>query len=156
MGRWRDHLKADPLPYLLGCDSEAINYWALRDLQGEDVGPPAVLWSLPVVREILLKQQADGSWRYPGGHKDFRTRESYDQLETFRQMGELVAKFGFTREHPAVAKAAEHLFTFQSDEGDFRGIYGSQYATTYHGAIMEVLIKAGYADDPRIDRGFRK
>jgi hypothetical protein len=37
-------------------------------------------------------------------------------------------------------------------EGDIRGIYGNQYATTYVGAITELLVKAGYADDPRIAR----
>jgi hypothetical protein len=84
-----------------------------------------------------------------------RSRENYDQLETFRQLGVLVEKFGFTRRHAAIERAAERLFSFQSEEGDFRGIYGNQYATTYVGAIMELLVKAGYADDPRIAKGFR-
>jgi len=83
-----------------------------------------------------------------------RSRENYDQLETFRQVGILVEEFSFTREHPAMERAAEFLFSFQTDEGDFRGIYGNQYATTYVGAIMELLVKAGYADDPRIAKGF--
>jgi hypothetical protein len=84
-----------------------------------------------------------------------RSRENYDQLETFRQVGLLVEEYGFTRKHPALARAAEFLFSFQSDEGDLRGIYGNQYATTYVGAITEVLVKAGYADDPRITKVFR-
>ena len=77
-------------------------------------------------------------------------RENYDQLETFRQLGILVEKFGFTRQHPSIERAATYLLSFQTDEGDLRGIYGNQYAPTYVGAILEVLIKAGYADDPRI------
>jgi hypothetical protein len=30
----------------------------------------------------------------------------------------------------------------------------NQYAPYYTGALMSLLIKAGYIDDPRIDRGF--
>jgi hypothetical protein len=59
-----------------------------------------------------------------------------------------------TRAHPAVQRAAECLFSFQTDEGDFRGIYGTQYTPHYTAGIMELLIKAGYANDERIARGF--
>jgi hypothetical protein len=31
----------------------------------------------------------------------------------------------------------------------------NQYATYYTGAIMALLIQAGYADDPRVDKGFQ-
>jgi hypothetical protein len=60
-----------------------------------------------------------------------------------------------SRQHPAIERAADFLLSFQSDEGDFRGIYGNQYATTYTGAITELLVKAGYARDPRIAAAFR-
>jgi hypothetical protein len=93
-----------------------------------------------------------GSWRYPGGKRAIRSEENYDQLETFRQLSVLVEKFGFTRQHSSVERAATYLLSFQTDEGDLRGIYGNQYATTYVGAILEVLIKAGYADDARIQK----
>ena len=99
---------------------------------------------------MLGKQSPDGSWRYPGGKRAIRSQENYDQLETFRQLGILVEKFGLTRQHSSVERAATYLLSFQTDEGDLRGIYGNQYATTYVGAILELLIKAGYADDPRI------
>ena len=101
---------------------------------------------------MLGKQAQNGSWRYPGGKPSIRSRENYDQLETFRQLGILVEKFGFTRQHPSIERAAGYLLAFQTDEGDLRGIYGNQYATTYVGAILEVLIKAGYADDRAISK----
>jgi len=59
-----------------------------------------------------------------------RSQENYDQLETFRQLGTLVDKFGYTRDHQAVERAAGFLFSFQTEQGDFQGIYGNQYATT--------------------------
>jgi hypothetical protein len=139
---------------LAGLDNPAIAYFARRDLLDEDAGPVSALWELREARRIVARQNLDGSWRYPGGQERIRSRENYDQLETFRQVAILVEMFGFDREHPALARAAEYLFSCQSREGDFRGIYGPQYATTYHGAIMELLIKSGYADDPRIARGF--
>ena len=99
---------------------------------------------------MLSKQAQVGSWRYPGGKGSIRSQENYDQLETFRQLGVLVEKFGFTRQHPAIERAAGYLLSFQTDAGDIRGIYGNQYAPTYVGAILELLIKAGYLDDPPI------
>lgn len=148
-------LKLDPARVLASSGNAAISYFARRDLLGSDPGPVSLLWELPVARKTVARQNADGSWRYPGGKSHVHSRENYDQLETFRQVGTLVEKFGFTREHTAIARAAEFLFSFQTQEGDFRGIYGNQYATTYVGAIMELLVMAGYAGDPRIAQGFR-
>jgi hypothetical protein len=59
------------------------------------------------------------------------------------------------RTHPAVGRAAEYVFSCQTEEGDIRGILANQYAPYYTGALMSLLIKAGYATDPRIERGFR-
>jgi len=139
---------------LAASGNPAIAYFTRRDLLQEPVGPVSVLWQLKQAQRIVARQNADGSWKYPGGKERIRSRENYNQLETFRQVGFLSAMFGFDRAHPALARAAEFLFSFQTDEGDFRGIYGSQYATTYVGAIMELLIKAGYARDPRIAKAF--
>lgn len=83
-----------------------------------------------------------------------RSSEDYDQLETYRILGELVEKYGLNRDHPAIQSAADYLFSHQSEEGDFRGIYGNQYTPNYSAAIMELLIKAGYGSDSRIEKGF--
>jgi hypothetical protein len=83
------------------------------------------------------------------------TTISCDQLETYRIVGELVEKFEMTRDHSAMRQATDYLFSHQTNEGDFRGIYGTQYSPNYSAAIMELLIKAGYAHDERIAQGFR-
>jgi hypothetical protein len=152
---WRRTLRADPLPRLLGCRNPAIVYFTRRELLGERTGPVSSLWDAPAARRILRRQNADGSWTYPGGAARLRTPERYDQLETFRQLGVLVEQHGLARQHPALARAARYLFSRQANEGDFRGIYGNQYATTYTGAILELLVKAGYGADPRAQRAFR-
>lgn len=152
---WRRALRVDPLPLLLGCGNPAIVYFTRRDLLDECTSPISALWDAPAARRILRRQNTDGSWTYPGGEPRIRSPEDYAQLETFRQVGVLVEKHGLTREHPALARAARFLFSHQAPEGDFRGIYGNQYATTYSGAILELLVKAGYRDDPRTRRAFR-
>jgi hypothetical protein len=108
------------------------------------------------VRRLLQKQKDNGAWSYPGARRTYlRSVDNYDQLETYRIIGELVEKFGMTRDHSALRQAAEYLFSRQTDEGDFRGIYGTQYSPNYSAAIMELLIKAGYARDKRIEHGFQ-
>lgn len=151
---WLKKLSYDPLSPLWKSHNPAIEYFTKRDLLEEEVGEVEVLWDLAIPRSLIRRQQDDGSWKYPGGNNKIRSPENYNQLETFRNFGEMVEKFGFDNRHPTIQNAAEYLFSCQTDEGDFRGIYGNQYATTYSAAIMELLIKAGYADDPRIDHGF--
>ena len=153
---WQNHLRVDPIPPLLASGNPAIAFFARRDLLREEAGPVEALWELPDAQRILRKQRDDGRWVY--GNKKSKAQYplvDYDQLETFRNVGFLVEKFGFHRRHPAIERAAEFLFAHQTDEGDFRGIYGTEYVPSYSPAIMELLIKAGYADDPRIETGFR-
>jgi hypothetical protein len=152
---WATHLRLDPLPTLLASGNRAIYHFARRDLLREDPGPVEPLWELPVAQRILKKQQEDGSWRYPGRNRQIYTETNYDLLETFRQLGLLIEKFALDRRHHAVEKAASYLFSCQSVEGDIRGILGSQYMPYYHGAILELLIKAGYGDDARVERGLQ-
>ena len=153
MDNWRKQLRFDPLPPLLSSGNEALQYWARRDLLGEPVGPVHRLWQLPEAQRILKKQQADGSWPRPGEKK--HPAINHRLIETWRQFRFLVEQYGFTREHPQAHKAAEFLLSCQTQAGDIRGILANQYATYYTGAIMALLIQAGYADDPRIDKGFQ-
>lgn len=151
-----NELKVTPIPLLVSCGNFAIEYFTRRDILNEEVGSVEELWQLPTVLKILKKQEDGGSWKYPGKiREDVRSRENYNQLETYRIMGGLVEKYGLNRNHHQIQKAAEYFFSCQSPEGDFRGIYGNQYATTYSPAIMELLIKAGYGNDKRIEKGFQ-
>jgi hypothetical protein len=151
---WIEQLKVDPVPILLNSGNEAVIYFTRRDLLGEGVPSVETLWRLPQAEKMLRRQRDDGSWKYLGGNKDVRSQENYDQLETYRMLGELVEKYGFNDGSPAIKAAAEFIFTFQTEEGDFRGIYGNQYTPNYSAGIMELLIKCGYGDDPHIEGGF--
>jgi len=155
MSEWRQQFKFDPTSSLVNSGEKAVSYFTRRDLLEEHVEPINALWQLPEASKIIGKQNSNGSWKYPGGKTDVRSRSNYDQLETFRILGVLIELYGFTREHEAVRNAADFLFSFQTSEGDFRGIYGGQYTPNYSAAIMELLTKAGYHEDSRIGKGFK-
>jgi hypothetical protein len=155
MSDWRKQIGYDTLPRLLRSENKAIAYFSRRDLLKEEVDPIGTLWELIPVRASVRRQQKNGSWRFHGNRPGTRWKQDYEQLETFRIFSRLVEKYGMTKEHPAMVKAADFMFRSQTEEGDFRGIYGNQYTPNYSGAILEVLVKAGYGEDPRVEKGFR-
>ena len=149
---WLKLLNFDPMPALLASSDEALVFFARRDLLGEEPGSIQDLWRLPGALRILKWQLPNGSWPRPGVHKHPAINEGL--IETRRQLRFLVEKFGFTRQHPQVEKAAAFIFSCQSEAGDLRGILANQYATYYTGAILALLIQAGYTDVPRIEKSF--
>jgi len=151
---WRDTLKVDPIPALLAARNPAIPYFVRRDLLGEDAGSIESLWQLPEAQRLVRRQLPSGAWSYPGGRHHVRSQENYDLVEAYRSLGFLVEKYALDRRHPAIERAAAYLFSRQTEEGDFRGIYGAQYSPNYSAGILELLIKAGFADHPGIDHGF--
>lgn len=153
--QWIASLLIDPLPRLLSWGDPAFSYFIQRDLLDKVVEPIETLWVTPSAAQLVKKQCANGSWRYPGKSYDPVTGTNYDLLETYRSLQVLVEKYCFTIIHPALRKAADYIFACQTSEGDIRGIIGNQYMPYYHGAILELLIKAGIVDDARIERGLQ-
>jgi hypothetical protein len=154
MDSWRGQLGFDPIPALLASGDEALQYFVRRELLEEEDGPICQLWQLPEAKKILKTQQPDGAWDRSDSkkkHKDI----NYKLIETWKQFRYLVDKFGFNREDPATERAAEFLLACQTDDGDMRGMLANQYANYYSGAILSLLIKAGYEDDLRIEKGIQ-
>ncbi|MGE5637449.1 MAG: hypothetical protein ACM3WQ_01975, partial [Chloroflexota bacterium] len=133
---------------LLDTDNEALTVFTKRNLLGEEVDVEE-LWFLPQVERILKNQQSDGSWIYPNKKATLRSPTNYNQYQTYKTIAELVEFYGLNKKHDAIRKAAKYLFSFQTKEGEFKGIYGNQYSPNYSASITEFLIKAGY-DDRRI------
>lgn len=153
--RWTSILKHDPVPHLLSSSNTAVSHFAKGDLLGQATLSSKVLWELPIPLGIVKKQQENGSWKYPGGNKAIRSSANYDQIETYRNLGYLIDMYGFTESSPVITRAADYLFSFQTSKGDIRGILGKQYSPYYTAAIAELLIKAGYTKDDRIERVFQ-
>ncbi len=150
---WIQQLKINPVPALLSCGDKAAEYFTRRDLLEEAVEPITTVWQLPPVQRIMHKQQPDGSWRPSGKKPTIYPENHYELVETWRNLRILVERYELTTQHPTVEKASEYLFRFQTPEGDIRGMLANQYTTYYTGAMLAVLIKAGYADDPRVSKG---
>jgi hypothetical protein len=153
MSDWANRLNHDPIRPLVDSGDEAVMYFTRRDLLNEGVGPVGRVWELPAVGKILKKQRADGSWK-TASKKYGDSGVDYRLVETWKQLRYLVDRYELDRKHPAIEKAAEYVFSCQSEEGDIRGMLANQYAPYYTGAIMSLLIKAGYGEDERIERGF--
>jgi len=144
-------LTASPLPALQEGEDAALAYFVRRDLLGETVPATETLWELPDAVRLIQSQRPDGSWRYAG--KTDTPRQNYSLLETYRNLRVLVEQYRFTRAQPGLHRAAGYVFSCQQPEGDIRGIIGNQYMPYYHGAILELLIKAGYTADPQVILG---
>ena len=153
MGKWFDKFNYNPIEPLINHKSEAVKVSAKKDLLNKNISLTS-LWKEPEAQKIIKRQNNNGSWKYPAAKEQIRTKENYNQIETYRNLGYLIEQFGFTNKHPSIQKAAEYLFKFQSEEGDFRGIYGNQYSPNYSAGITELLIKAGYEKDARIKKVF--
>jgi hypothetical protein len=151
---WRNELKADPIAAMLSSTDEALLYFVRRDLLEEDPGSVSQLWDLPGALKPLNKQQPAGCWDRPQSQKK-HPDINYQLIETWKVFRFLVEKYGFTREHPAAARAAEFILSCQSKEGDIRGFLANQYATYYTGALLGLLVKAGYEGDPRLEKGMQ-
>ena len=128
---------------LLNTGDNAIIKFTKKDLLGEEVNIEQ-LWTMKRVNKILKKQQPNGSWIYPNKKAILRSPTNYNQYQTYKIVAELVEFYGLNKNHEAIRKAAEYLFSFQTKEGEFRGMYGNQYSPNYSASVTEFLIKAGY------------
>ncbi len=147
---WPKQFKYDPVKPLIESNNPAVFYFTQRDLLLRTIAAPsASLWALQIPQRIISRQEPGGWWKALGKNED------YYLIETFKLLQTLVYQYEFDKSHPAVASGCEYLFSRQTDEGDFRGFLGNQYAPYYTGIVMALLIKAGYADDPRIEKGFQ-
>ena len=154
MHSWKKHLKQDPIPSLLSSNNKPITYFVKRDLLEEKVAGIESLWNLPDALNILRTQQDGGFWKYHGKPtENLRWQEDYDQIETFRNLRFLIEKYGFDRNHPSIQNAVNYLFSKQTPEVDIRGIYATQYSPNHTAGILELMLKAGYTNDPRINKG---
>jgi len=155
MTDWRKQLRFDPIPILLNSPNQAVVYFTRRDLSNEPVESINSVWELPEPQKILRKQQSDGSWGKPGKNPAVYPPNHHTLVETFKNFRILVERYGLIKDHPSIPKAAEFLFSFQTPEGDIRGFIGNQYATYYTGYVLSLLIKAGYENDPRTEKGMQ-
>jgi hypothetical protein len=153
MSTWRTSLRYDPVPRLLNAPDPALIFFVRRDVLDEPQPEFRSLWDLPEAQRLLARQRQSGAWEYPKKGGALQPYNNFAVLETWRSLGILIDMYAYDRSHPAIEHAAAYLYSCQSPQGDLRGILGNQYMPYYHSAIMEILVKAGFADDRRVRRG---
>ncbi|MBU1941141.1 MAG: hypothetical protein KKC68_05150 [Candidatus Thermoplasmatota archaeon] len=146
-------LNFNPLPSLLHSKNPAISFFIERDILEKTESSNTVIDTFPHVQKLLKNQQPDGSWLYPGVQRELYPPHHYPLLETWKQLSSLIQQYKLTNENPVVRNASEYLLSCQTDLGDIRGLIGNQYATYYTGAMLGLLISAGYENDSRIIKG---
>jgi hypothetical protein len=152
--QWIKALPVDPIPDLLRFEDQALLYFTKCDLLQESPGSIEDIWQDPHLAKLLKKQNQDGSWSYPK-RANANPNENYDLLQTYRNLRVLIETYGMDKNKECVTQAVEFLLGSQSSEGDFRGIFGSQYAPHYTAGMLELIIKAGYENDPRVHKTFQ-
>ena len=150
--KWMDIFPYNPITPLLTSNDKILEYFTVRDILEKKVDPISSIWDLPVVRKLIKKQNSMGYWKSSSANKVKHPAQNYELLETYRYTNILVNMYGLTQEHPAMKKAAEYLFSCQSEEGDIRGILGEQYSPYYNGIMVANLIQAGYQEDFRVEK----
>jgi len=149
---WRSILRFDPIPLLLTTADEALFYNVQKDLLAETGVDQNKIWKSKPVQNIIKRQSTEGCWEYRGKQPGGELGENYRLIETWKMVRLLVGKYAFHRDHQPIQRAAEYIFSCQTEEGDTRGILSNQYMPYYNGVILELLIQAGYQQDERVLR----
>jgi len=152
---WLTLLLADPSP--------CLRWLVLRELMGRSDDDPevqelAVLRECdPLVAPLLAMQGADGGW-HRGDREWLGDAPRLTALALMR-----LGYLGFGPKHPAVARGAEFLLSYQRDDGGWgppRDIQESEENEGYTMIPMQTsvplraLAMAGYATDPRAERAY--
>ncbi len=149
--QWTQWLSIDPTDHLLAADG-VLPIYVERYLLKRERDTVKAAMECREVKGFLRAQSADGSWNPTKG----RLLDHHARLVmSFKNFRRLVHHYELERQVPEVARAAEFLFSTQTEEGDLRGMIGGQYATYYTGEMLSLLIQAGYAEDERVERGMQ-
>ena len=162
MNDWKSVLKADPTGWLLEEENPSVRYLTLTDILGIPVDDPEVrkardaIMETGVVPQILAKQEGGGYWDKPEKLYVAKYKGTVWQLII---LAELLADGKDER----IREACEFLLE-NSQDRESDGFSMHRSATTGGGRHSEVipcltgnmvwsLIRLGYLNDPRVQRG---
>ncbi|MEJ2740207.1 MAG: terpene cyclase/mutase family protein [Dehalococcoidia bacterium] len=111
----------------------------------------------PMVRNLLLLQNEDGSFNTRDG-----TSDGWYGIKTTAQALVRLGCLGFNTEYPPIVKAAEYLFSYQLKDGswpvpktkDNELKDGYTIIPLQTGIPVRGLAAAGYATDPRTEKAY--
>ncbi len=157
---WLDHVRGDPVGWLLEPENPAVRAAALRRLLDRPADDPdvadaraAAMLTRPV-RRILDAQDPEGWWVRPGPGYGPKYTGTVWQLMFLDQLGADPAD-------PGVRRACEYVLErTQTASGGFGAFGGGPRSAPpapslaihcLHGNLLRALIDFGYLDDPRVE-----
>jgi len=162
MSNWKSLLKADPTGWLLEKDNPSVRYFTLTDVLGKLENDSEVreakdeIMEVGVVPKILAKQSNEGYWGSPENfYAPGKFKGTVWQLMILAELG---ADSGEER----VRKACEFILNNSQDResGGFSYLRASSGGGRHKrvipcltGNMVWSLIRLGYLDDPRVQRG---
>lgn len=162
MGSWKSSLNSDPTGWLLESSDASIRYYTLTGLLERSEDDPevkearaAIMHEGPVAK-ILEHQEPQGCWSAP---KRFYTHKYHGTLWQLIVLAEL----GADGTNPQIRKACEFILEHSQDpaSGGFSMKTGAKKGGGLHSEVIPCLvgnavwslIRFGYLDDPRVQRG---
>jgi hypothetical protein len=156
---WQEHLRGDPLEWLLSGEDPAVRAAALQCLLDRPSDDPDVVAARAAaldanpIRAILDAQRPDGAWVKPGPGYSPKYSATVWQVTFLDQLGADAAD-------SRVRRACEYVLDFtQTSSGGFGAFGGGARSTRpapslaihcLHGNLLRALIGFGYLDDPRV------
>jgi hypothetical protein len=155
-------LKADATNWLLEDDNPSVRYFTLTDILDKPVNDSEVkeakkaIMDIGIVPQILAKQSSDGCWETPTAFYTAKYRGTVWQLI-------ILAELGADERDSRVRKACEFVIA-NSQNPESSGFSMHVSARAGGGLRSEVipcltgnmvwsLIRLGYLEDPRVQRG---
>ncbi len=160
---WRARLGRDPVPILLREGSEALVARVRRDLIDDEEAPRAdEVLTYAEVKSFLRKQEKNGAFPPKPPEKAIGPAKFARAVATLRALDRM-ADFGLRKSEDPVSRAAELLLDSQNDDGGIGDLAVGEtpeararaVAVHFHGWALSALCRAGYDDDPRVEKGFR-
>jgi hypothetical protein len=155
---WREHVRADPLPWLLDEETPAVRAATLQRLLDEAPDAPRVAaartaaMAAEPIRSILAAQDPAGFWGKPGPGYSPKYRSTVWQVIFLDQLGA-------EGTHPQVARACDYVLRWTAAPGGGFGAAGtvalaqpppSRVIHCLNGNLIRALIGFGRLDDERV------
>jgi hypothetical protein len=161
MSSWKSMLKGDPTEWLLEKDNPPVRYFTLTDILERPENDPEVRdakhenMKTGVVPKILAEQRNGGYWKTPESFYTAKYKGTVWQLVVLAEL-----KAEGKNEH--IKKACEFILENSQDResGGFSEL-GSETRGGLHDKVLPCLtgnmvwslIRFGYMEDPRVQRG---
>ncbi len=162
MGDWKSVLNADPVDWLLEKDNPSVRYFALTEILDKPKTDVEVkhakdeVMKFGVVPKILAKQNNGGYWETPERFYTSKYKGTVWQLV-------VLAELGADEKDRRIQKACEFILENSQDHesGGFSMWTSTKAGGGRHSGVIPCLtgnmvwslIKLGYLEDPRVQRG---